>query len=276
MEIIQSRQNRLVVDTAKLKDKKYRDETGLFIFDGIKLLSEALASGVELTNVFVTERMHDTVKTLIAAEGKLSPPRLVTVSEEVFDKLSAEKSPEGVISVAKHIDKLHILYKIYNSREFDLTKEALGNIFLVSSVRDPGNLGTILRSAAAFGVDTVLISRDCADLYHPRTLRASMGAAFRQRVYICEDMPSTVTALTAHYGVYAAALGKDAIDLDAMKESDRPTAFLVGNEGHGLSDEEINACTGTVLIPMAPNTESLNAAMAATVLMWEGWRRSRQ
>lgn len=274
METITSRNNSLIISSAKLKDKKYRDESGMFIYDGFKLLSEAVSSGNIPEYIFTVERACERAKKIA---GEVCGDRIIMVSDSVFEKLSTEKSPEGVISVGKYIDKLHYLYKIYSEKNEEADKNNFGRCFFVSSVRDPGNIGTIIRSAAAFGVDTLFLSSDCADIYNSRAVRASMGALFRQKIVCCEDIAKAIKDIRSEkyaYTVYAATLKDDSSSLDRLTLDPDHTAFVVGNEGHGLGEEIISACTGSVIIPMAPRTESLNAAIAASVLMWESYRRS--
>lgn len=257
MERITSRKNPLIVEIAKLKDKKHRTKSGLFFFEGRKLFLEALATGIVPVYLFVRE---DTALPEVALP---STTRVYEVTAEVYEKLSEEKSPQGIICVAKHLDNLHDRYIIYSS-VFSGER-----IFLVSHMQDPGNLGTVIRTANALGCDRILLSDDCADLYHPRTLRASMGALFRQRITVASDIPATIAELRrGGYQVYAAALREDAACLQALSVSAR-TAFLIGNEGQGLTDAEISACDGATIIPMVPGAESLNAAAAAAILLWE-------
>lgn len=137
------------------------------------------------------------------------------------------------------------------------------------SVRDPGNLGTLIRSASAMGIDLLLLSDDCADLYNPRTIRGAMGALFSLPTLTLSDMTASVDALKAEgYTVCAAALREDALDIRQL-EINASTCFVVGNEGHGLPDELIDRCTRTVIIPMRKGSESLNVASASTLLLWE-------
>ena len=147
-------------------------------------------------------------------------------------------------------------------------------VFAVESVRDPGNMGTVIRTAAAFGVDVLLISSDCADLYNPRTVRAAMGALFRQKIIRVDDMPAAIGRISENgRKTYAATLGKSAVLLgeEPLKATD---CIIVGNEGHGLSEATVKACNRNILIPMAVGAESLNAAVAASVCMWEQFGRN--
>lgn len=257
---ITSRTNPTIIETAALHEKKYRDERRLFLLEGIKLFKEAVSSGLDIVSVFTSEKNYSLCRELMP-EGEI-----ITVSDSVFEKLSTEKSPQGVICVAKYIDKIHIVNKIYSMEDF------LGEnrrCLILSSVRDPGNLGTIIRTAAAFGIDELILSPDCTDIYNPKTIRGAMGTLFRQKITYAENLYSTViTMKRAGYNVCASILDKDSKRLDEMK-IDSKTAFIVGNEGHGISPEIIEAASEKVYIPMEEGVESLNAAMAATVFMWQ-------
>ena len=194
------------------------------------------------------------------------------MEDSLFEKISQENAPDGVITVAKYIDKFHNFIIIYKEEDFSVRKDA--PILLLESVRDPLNVGAIIRSAAALGVGRLVMSADCADLYHPRTLRAAMGPLFSMPVTRVEDLAGTVKALRASgRRVYAAALDDTAIRLGSPafdgERADHPVAAVIGNEGHGLSVEVIAACDRSVYIPMEADTESLNAGVAAALIMWE-------
>ena len=239
--LITSRSNPAIVATAALKEKKFRERERLFILEGFKLMSEAVRSGVELERVFATENAASKC-TEIAPDTEI-----ITVSESVYEKMSSEKSPQGVICVAKYIDK----------------------ILLLSSLRDPGNLGTVIRSAAAFGCEEIILSSDCADIYNPKTVRAAMGTLFRQRISYVPSLTDTVGVMReAGYSVYSAVLDEGAVPLNKLTLG-RSTAFVIGNEGHGIDPEVVTNSTGTVYIPMAEGVESLNASAAAAVIMWQ-------
>lgn len=280
-EIITSRQNPFVKELFALREKKYREKLGVFRFDGFKLLEEAILSNVPLTAVAVRESSLPYAEKRFAefAENRLGGRTLPSVcgvkvlADGVFDKISEEKSPEGVICVAKALDKIHKMTTINNIPE-NLSLLGGGKkvpkLLFLSEVRDPGNVGTVLRTAAAFGIDCVLLSKDCADLYFPRTLRAGMGAIFRIPTLRIDGTAEDAVRVLRDMGrrVYATALDATARPLGTFPLSE-DDVFVVGNEGHGLSGELIKAASGSVYIPMAPNSESLNAAIAATVCMWE-------
>ena len=275
-EVITSRQNASVIAACKLSEKKYRDSAKSFRIDGIKLFEEAVMSNAEIETVFVKESAVNRVADRSGEYlDRISKDKIKILSDGVFDKITEEKSPEGIICVLKHIDKIHKIAKINNRSDLDTGLLSLtgDKIFAVESVRDPGNLGTIIRTAAAFGVDQLWISADCADIYNVRTVRAAMGALFRQKIVRIDNLPGALKLLSENgRTVYAATLGKEAVLL-GDKELKITDCIVVGNEGHGLSEETVKVCDHNILIPMAVGAESLNAAVASSVCMWEQFGR---
>jgi len=266
-EIITSRQNALLVETHKLADRKHRTKQGLFRFDGVKLAAEAIARGVELTAVLLRQSNAEAVVdrvTALAARGIPDTARCVMVADHVFDSLTEESAPEGVICVARVQHEWHRTWQA----EMDVPphKEC---IMLLESVRDPSNLGAIIRSAAALGLDRLILSADCADIYSAKTVRASMGTLFSQRIDRTDALPAYIACLRqSGRRVFAAALDESAQQLGSFDVLPGDCA-VIGNEGHGLSQDTIKACGQTVYIPMTDRAESLNAAVASALLMWE-------
>ena len=254
MEIITSKNNSAVVAAAKLADKKYRERTQTFAFEGIKLFTEAFSAGVRFSRVFATEEAYRKYKEPLSAlpQGVLS-----VVSDAVYEKLSCEHAPQGIFCVAEYFSVK--------------TKEA-SFVLLLDGVADPGNFGAVLRSAEAFGVDAVYVGRNGADLYNPKTVRACMGSLFRTDIRRSEDMAKEVALLQKEgFRIFATALDKRSLDIRKVDFSGK-IGFVIGNEGHGVSAEVIEACDGTVIIPMREGPESLNAAVASSVVMWEAAR----
>ncbi len=267
-EIITSRQNPRVKSVRALSDKKGRRNEGLFRFDGIKLFREA-PEWVELSLVVLRHPMSDAVRASVCqalSEGRISDDRLIYVTSEVFESLTEESSPEGIITVAAPLTELH--RKVNCSVGAELSGKSL---LIAESVRDPGNLGTVMRSCASLGIDALILSDDCAELYNPKTVRSSMGALFRLPTFTLprDEMPCLVRNLRdGGRRVFAAALREDALPIGSfsLKSGD---CFVIGNEGHGLSEELIDACDSAAIIPMAEGCESLNAAAAAAICIWE-------
>ena len=263
---ITSRTNPLIVSLSKLQQTKYRREQKMYLAEGVKLSREA-AGMAEVRYVLVqSEDGAAEQEVLEIAAACPEHGSVLVLPESVFQKISTENAPQGIITVLAFQEDIHT----------DWTAEAASatdgqRLLLVDSVRDPGNLGTMIRTAAAFGFDRILVS-GCADLYHPKTVRASMGALYRTRIALCEDLAEAIASLQAGgHRVLAAALDEKSLTLgkDPIFPDD---CIVIGNEGHGVSPQVLSAADAVVKIPMEPDAESLNAAGAAAVLMWEYYR----
>lgn len=252
---ISSRTNETVVALAKLKDKKERDNTGLYLCEGYKLCVEACGL-VQVKYALVRENKAEDKEYISLAEN--SGGDVIILSEGAFDKITTDKASDGIIFIVE------------KSTDSGISAEDMKGerICALDNVRDPGNVGTILRSAAAFGYDRVLLW-GCADLYNPKTVRASMGALFKIKTTVVEEPVELIKSLqNSGRRVIATALSQNSMTLgkDKIYGSD---CAVIGNEGHGVSDEILSACDATMIIPMSGKTESLNAAVAAAVILWE-------
>ncbi len=251
MERITSRQNALMTHIRKLNSSRaYRRESGEYLCDGVKLLEEAV-------------KWNAPLKTVVFAENVDVPAlpdgvRTVCVPIDVMRSISPMDTPQGA------------LFTIVLP-ENPLPETLTGSHYLVlDGVQDPGNVGTILRTADAFDCDGVFLVNACADPYSPKAARATMGAVFRRPVHQCTL--DELCALLAKSGLplYGTALCDDTISL---READLSRAAVaVGSEGRGLSKEVLARCEKTIKIPMSPRCESLNAAIAAGVVLWEMYR----
>ena len=269
-EVITSRQNPTVKRICALLDKKARKKERLFRFDGIKLLGEAVKKGIEIELLAVSEAVSEGVWLQISSFiecGAIAKEKIIYVSEQIFDKMSEESAPEGVITAARFIDKRH---KAISSVQ-DYTEGREKRILLAESLRDPGNLGTVIRSSAALGIDKLIITDDCADLYNPKTVRAAMGGLFSLDIDVVaqSELPTLIVNLKNNgRRIYATALTENARLIGDI-ELARGDAFVIGNEGHGLSEATVLAASGVAIIPMTEGSESLNAAAAAAICIWE-------
>ncbi len=259
MKRISSRSNPLVVSVGKLSARKYREDSKQFFFEGAHLLEEYLRFGYQPRMVFVC----DGAETKYAALLRKVPDELLySVPESVYAKLSTEQAPQGLLTVSAFLPCV---------RQVSIAEEMPGRVLLLQSVRDNGNVGTVIRTAAALGWSVVL-SDDCADLYAAKTVRASMGTLFSGMVSVCGD-PVAFARSFASVGrrMFAAALDEQECRLGSfpLRNDD---GFVIGNEGQGITPELLAACNNAVVIPMTGNAESLNAAVAAAIIMWEGAR----
>lgn len=263
-EIITSRQNPTVRELIALLDKKERRKSRLFRIDGHKLFREAVNCGAKIDLVAICSDKAERYLPEVQSAGI----KAVLLSPDVFSKITDEKAPDGIIAVVKYLDKIH---KALELSEISALASSDKRIMAFESLRDPGNLGTVIRSASAFGVDTLLLSSDCADIYNPKTLRGAMGAIFSREIIFCEDLPEALLRFSCEgRRVLAAILDTEAVAVDKAAITGRDI-ILIGNEGHGLSRSAVEASDVSVILPIntGRGVESLNAATAASVFMWE-------
>ena len=245
-ETITSRQNPLLVQMVRLQgSRKLRRTQGLFVGDGTKLLAEAVR--------WAPERL----RAVVLREGTSCPElpehvRLVTVSPQLMAQVSAMETPEGAL----------FLCEMPPEREAELTPGTL----VLDGIQDPGNLGTILRTADALDVP-VLLTGGCADAYNPKTVRATMGAIFRTPPGTMNHETLLRESRKQEIPVIVTALAPDAVDI--RRADLRLGAVIVGSEGQGVSKALLEAADQRVIIPMHPRCESLNAAVAAAVALWQ-------
>lgn len=246
MEKITSRKNRIITHFRSVaNDRAYRAECGEFVCDGEKTLREALEYGAEIKCVLWKEAAG-------AIELAESVQQFIAPTE-LFEYASPLKSSQGPAFTVKMPDR---------SGECKIERA-----IVLENLQDPGNVGTVIRTANAFNIDAVILVGACADLYNPKTVRASMGAIFRQRVLEMDIAQLDEFTQRQSLPLFGAALSEKAADL-RMVEIHR-AAVAVGSEGRGLSKELLDICGGELIIPMSPDSESLNAAVAASVIMWE-------
>lgn len=263
-EIITSKSNSTIVKIGKLNEKKYRKQEKKFLCDGIKLVEEVINFNVKIAYVVLNnDTIFDEKITNLIKKIQLNGTQILCVADVVFMKLTEEKAPQGIIAVCEYIEEKH---------EFSTSVKNIKleeKIMLFESVRDPGNIGTIIRTAAAFGIDKLIFTSDCADIYSSKVIRSAMGAMFKVKINIVEDFKTSISKLKdSGYNILGAALDKNSLILGNNELSSKD-AIIIGNEGKGISKETLELCNNTLLIPMQDNTESLNAAMAATIIMWE-------
>lgn len=252
MKFITSRNNERIKDTVRLRDRKERAERNLFFIEGIHLAEEYLRHCGFPQEVYFTEKASETYSGFISA---LPDDIKYSVSDSVFEKISTESAPQGILCVCRGLSI---------SSELPLH----GGILFLESVRDTGNLGTVIRTAVSLGVKGIVLSPDCADICNPKTLRASMGAVFAADIYVPADFSRAVNTAKKYGKVYATALHDNSLVLGsfAVNEND---SFIIGNEGQGISEAVKALADATVIIPMTGKTESLNAASAASIIIWE-------
>ncbi len=260
--MITSSSNNKIKQIIQMKKKaKVRAEAGLFLVEGIKMVEEALNFGVQ--EIYVAESKEQEL--LSNHSNVLQPGAYEVVSDKLFQDMSDTVTPQGILATVKMPSY---------SLEEQLAKSQ-GHWILLENVRDPGNLGTIIRSAEGAGATGVILTKESADIYNPKVIRSTMGSVFRVPFYYVEDFAQTLRMLKDHgVTLYAAHLQgtKQYEDFDYTK----PCGLLIGNEANGLTEETSNEADCLVRIPMAGQVESLNAAIAASILMFEVARQRRK
>ncbi len=234
--MIESVNNSKIKEYSKLQSKKYRDESGLFIVEGTHLVEEALKK----THALEIYSLDDSY---------------TQVSESVMRKLSSLNTPPQILAVCKKLEE----------------KDIYGNILILDNLQDPGNLGTIIRSAVAFNIDTIIVSKDSVDFYNVKTLRASEGMVFNINIVI-RDLEEVIPELISKgYKVYTTNVEKGT-NLDVIDIPDK-YAIVMGNEGNGVRDSISNLCNEAIYIPMNNTCESLNVAIATSIILYEFSRK---
>lgn len=265
-----------------LNKGKKRKTDGVFVVEGIKMITEAPSASV--VQLFVSasfarrmEGERHRVPPVQGGKGEMKrkeenrifslPVKPEVVSDEVFARMSDTQSPQGVLAVLKQPE--YTLEQILDGGK----KAPL--LLLLEHLQDPGNLGTILRSAEGAGVSGVILSADSVDLFNPKVVRSTMGAIFRLPFFYAENFSQTICEIKKKgIRIFAADL-EGSRDYD-LEDYTAPSAFLIGNESRGLSEEAKALADRRIFIPMEGKLESLNAAVSAAVLVYEGARQRRR
>lgn len=259
IQVITSCQNKIIKHSRSLQAKKYRDLANEFLIEGIKLLKEAIESHVQLTALlYHNEAARDPeVQSII----KMCMERNIAIyelHEKPYLDISETKTPQGVIGIGKKIN--HDLNALFKSSSF--------NIIIMEQVQDPGNVGTIIRTADAFGFDMVFLSKGCADIYSGKVIRSTMGSMFHIPIIADVDLENLLKSLR-DLDVYTIAAsphtGLSCYDIEYGNKN----AIIIGNESKGLSSDIMDMVKIKANIPMIGMAESLNAGVAAAIMMYE-------
>ena len=292
--MITSTSNQKVKELIRLKEKsRIREEEKLFLAEGPRMAEEIPMEWIDC--LYVSESYEKKCWEQTTAYKKAGV-RTETLSDEVFARVSDTKTPQGVLAavhmpeysfadilgVKKAAAHTHVQRAFmqdpfeghFAARDGAAGRARLPLVLVLDNLQDPGNMGTVFRSAEAAGASGILMSKDCVDVYNPKVIRSTMGAIFRLPFYRAEDLPGAVMELKAGgLRVYAAHLeGRRTYDGEDYR---RGCAFMIGNEGNGLRQEVAECADCRIRIPMEGCTESLNAAVAASILLFEAARQRR-
>lgn len=257
MEKILSKDNNLIKETRKLKEKKHRTEKGLFLVEGFRFVEEASKSSFKIKNMFIDEKVLAKLEDYNIEIDKAGIDTYV-VSSQVFKTISTTETPQGIVAVVEN-------------QEFSIKNEK-GFYIYADKVQDPGNMGTIIRTAHASGALGVIYSQGTVDIYNEKTLRSTMGSIFSLPVILDKDMSKLKELKVQGFKLVVSSLDTDKnffdIDLAQM------CIIAVGNEGNGVSEQLYDLCDEKVKIPMPGGAESLNVAVAASIMAFEAVRQT--
>lgn len=255
MQRITSRENPLIKQLVLLmENRKERVKTGLFVAEGLRLCREAAHSDIVIKTVLVTDAFMDKHSDEATSIFDVCD-NVVFISDGIASKLGDTVSSQGVFCLCEMPR---------------LSNEVKGNKFIVlENLQDPGNIGTIIRSAQAFGIDGVVFVGNCVDIYSPKVLRSTMGTAFSMPIYKFSSVVEAREELKKNgCEILGAVLDENSEKLSQIKLKDK-CAVMIGNEANGLTELAKSSCDSFIYIEMSGNAESLNAAVAASVIMWE-------
>ncbi len=264
MQIISSKDNEQIKAIKKLKEKKYRDETNEYIVEGIKLVKEAIEEKVNIKVIVICEDCEEVdLKNTSKPNNQIEQGLLyeiakyecIYVTKKIFAILSEVQTPQGILAVVEKGDSIE---NINFSEDI---------ILALDGIQDPGNLGTILRTADSANLKQIILSENSADPYNPKVVRSTMGAIFRMNIIKTENLAKTLQMIKKHkFEIIATSLetNNSIYDINYKKK-----VIVIGNEANGVSQEIQDLSDKRIKIPMLGKTESLNASVAAGIIIYE-------
>ena len=259
MNFISSAQNPIIKEIKALKEKKYRDRKGLYFIEGIRFIEEALKEKELINKVLVSEKITEVkggseiLKQLEEADSR----NVYTVPDKLYLEVTDTENPQGILAVMSK--KSVGIESVYDDKNF---------FVVLDSIQDPGNMGTIIRTADAAGATAVIVSKGCVDVYNPKVLRSTMGSIFHIPICYCENILEGLQSLKEKgITLCAAHLDGEKSYFDLNNKDN--IAVIIGNEANGISDSVAAISDELVKIPMEGKSESLNASVAAGLLIYE-------
>lgn len=256
---ITSKDNETIKHIKKLKEKKYREEYKEFIVEGIKMIEEAIQENAKIKSIIIC----DDCKTQGSIPNELmydiAKLNCIYVAEKIFSTITDVINPQGIMAIIEKPEN--------KENEIDYNES---NFLILDNIQDPGNIGTILRTADSLNFKQIIVSKGTADIYNPKVVRSTMGAIFRIKVVEVENLVKIIKEMKKNeIKVYATDLATDKSIYDVDYEK---SAVVIGNEANGVSKEVLNESSERIKIPMIGKTESLNAAVATSVILYEIFR----
>lgn len=256
MNVISSKDNEIVKSVKKLKEKKYRDLENAYIVEGIKMVKEAILEKASIRQIIICddcEKSDSIPKELMYEIAKYD---CTYVTSKIFKYISEVQTPQGVLAVIE---------KNNGSSDINYNEDI---IVALDDIQDPGNLGTILRTVDSVGLTQILVSKGTADCYNPKVVRSSMGAIYRVKVIECDDLLETLKEVKRNkFKILVTSLGDNSKNIYDMKYNKK--VLVIGNEANGVEERIMNLADEKIKIPMLGRTESLNAAVATGIVLYE-------
>lgn len=274
MEIITSTKNEKIKNiSALLKSKKARDEQGVFVIEGVRILNDTIKTASEyIEGIYASEAFQNNKSNILSEYTLISDflsnnTNTFIIKDSVFESISGTVTTQGIMAIVRKPTQT-LADLLSNNISSNKTKSQNIHLLVLENIQDPGNLGTMLRTAEAAGMTGIIMSGDCTDIFSPKVVRASMGSIFRMPFVYCEDFIKALNKINEKgITIYAAYL-HGGVPYKEI-EFDSNYAILIGNEGNGLTDSAVNVANKRVFIPMSGEIESLNAAVAAAILMYK-------
>lgn len=255
MQTITSKDNELIKHIRKLKDKKYRDESNEYVVEGVKLVEEAVKENAKIKQIIVCEDTTRTYEIPTHIMLEIAKYECISVSDKIFNIITQVTNPQGIMA---------IIEKNAQDAQIDYSQDI---IVVLDDVQDPGNLGTILRTVDSIGLNQIIESKGTADAFNSKVVRSTMGAIFRIKIIEVENLAQAIKEMRKHHFklMVTSLQTKNSIyDIDFNKK-----IIVIGNEANGVSKEIQDMADEKAKIPMLGRTESLNASVAAGVVMYE-------
>ena len=255
MQVISSKDNELIKHIKKLKDKKHRDESNEYIIEGVKLIEEAVKENARIKKIIVCEDTTRTYEIPTHIMYEIAKYECVYVTDKIFASITQVTNPQGIMAIIEKSD---------TDAQIDYTQDI---IVALDDVQDPGNLGTILRTVDSIGLNQIIVSKGTADAFNSKVVRSTMGAIFRVKIIEVENLPQAIKEMRRHHFklmVTSLQTENSIYDIQFNKK-----IIVIGNESNGVSKEIQEMADEKAKIPMLGKTESLNASVAAGVVMYE-------
>lgn len=254
--IISSKDNELFKHLKRLKEKKYRDEYGQYIVEGKKMIEEAFSENAKVKKVVVSQT-YSSENDISDLESKVASSDFFIVSDKLFKEISNVVTNQGIIAIIEKNEEMAISYNE-------------GFYLILDNIQDPGNMGTIIRIADSLNIKQVIVSGGCVEVYNPKVIRSTMGAIYRVNIIEVDDLGRVITEMKEKgIKVYATDLNTNKTIYSVSYDN---SAVIIGNEANGVEEHIKNVATEKIKIPMLGKTESLNAAVATSIILYEAYR----